>query len=65
MECNDDVIVTSAEVHEAILKLSMACGQNDSTAEHIKLASKKLYPLVALCFTCLLVNGVLPVSKIK
>ena len=53
VDFNDDVIVTAAEVHEAILKLrdNKACGQDDITAEHVKFASKKLYPLVALCYT--------------
>ena len=62
VEFNDDVIVTSAEIHEAMLKIkdNMACGLDDITAAHIKLASKKLYPLVALSFTVLLVHGVLP-----
>ena len=39
VDFNDDVIVTAAEVHEAILKLrdNKACGQDDITAEHVNL----------------------------
>ena len=67
VDFNDDVIVTAAEVHEAILKLrdNKACGQDDITAKHVKLASKKLYPLVALCYTGLFVHGVLPDSMLS
>lgn len=50
VEFNDDVIVTSAEVHEAILKLgdNKACGLDNITAEHNKLAGEKRRPLVAM-----------------
>ena len=67
VDFNDDVIVTAAEVHEAILKLrdNKACGQDDITAEHVKFVSKKLYPLVALCYTGLFVHGVLPDSMLS
>ena len=56
VEFNDDVVVTSAEVNEAILKLrdNKACGLDSITAEHLKLASKKLCPLVAMCYTVVL-----------
>lgn len=67
VEFNSDVVITSAEVHGAIFQLkdNKTCGQDDITAEHIKFASKKLYPLVALCFTGLFVHGVLPDSMLS
>ncbi len=67
VEFHEDVIVTSAEVHEAILKLrdNKACGLDNITAEHLKLASKKLCPLVALYYTGFFVHGVLPESMLS
>ena len=63
---NEEVIVTSVEVQEAILKLGdgKACGLDNISAEHIKLASGKLCPLVAMCYTGLFVHGVLPDSML-
>lgn len=67
VEFNTDVFVTSAEVHEAILKRksNQACGLDNMTAEHIKLASKKLCPLVAMCYIGFFVHGVLPDSTLS
>ena len=64
---NNDVIVTPAEVHEAVWKLgdNKACGHDTITAEHMKWASKKLCPLVAMCFTGLLVHAVLPATLLS
>lgn len=67
VELNDGVIVTS-EVQEAIVRLrdSKACGLDNITAEHIKFASKKLCPLVAICCTdFFLVHGVIPDSMLS
>ena len=67
VEFSSDVIVTPAEVHEAMIKLkdNKACGLDNITAEHIKLASEKLCPLMAMCYTGLLVHGVLPDSMLS
>ena len=67
VDFNDDVIVTHGEVYDAVLKLSdnKACGQDNITAEHLKLATKKLCPLVALCFTGFFVHGFLPPSMLS
>lgn len=64
---NTHSIVTSAEVHEAILKLrdSKACGLDNITAELIKFACKKLSPLVAMCYTGPLVHVALPDSMLS
>lgn len=67
VEYNDDVVITSSEIHEAILKLrdNKACGPDHITAEHLKLASKKLCPLVAMCYTGFFVHGELPDSMLS
>lgn len=61
---NEHVIVNPQELQDAVMKLgdSKASGMDSRTAEHLKLASKKLYPLLAICFTGLLVHGILPDS---
>ena len=61
---NEEVIVTPQEVQDAVMKLgdNKASGLDNITAEHLKRASKKLYPLLAICFTGLLVHGILPDS---
>ena len=60
----DNAIVSIQEVYEEVMKLgnNKACGMDNITAEHLKFASKKLYPLLAICFTGLLVHGILPDS---
>lgn len=67
VDFNDDVLVTSAEVHEAIMKLrdNKAFRLDNITAEHIKHASKKLCPLMAMRFTESFVHGVLSDSMLS
>ena len=67
VECNDDVVVTPGEVREAIFKLKdgKASGMDGVSAEHMKHASGKLCPLVAMCYTGLFVHGVLPESMLS
>ena len=67
VEFNNDVIVTPAEVQEAMVKLkeNKSCGLDNITAEHIKYAGQKLCPLLAMCYTGLLVHGVLPDSMLS
>ena len=67
VEFSDDAIVSPAEIHEAMMKLkdNKACGPDNIAAEHIKLASGKLCPLLAMCYTGLLVHGVLPDSMLS
>lgn len=58
------MIITPSEVHDAIMKLgdNKAYSMDNITAEHMKHASKKLCPLLSLCFTGCLVHGTLPDS---
>ena len=42
------MIVTPGEVHDAIGE-NKACGLDNVTAEHLKLASQKLCPAIAVC----------------
>uniref|UniRef100_A0A671UZC4 Reverse transcriptase domain-containing protein n=1 Tax=Sparus aurata TaxID=8175 RepID=A0A671UZC4_SPAAU len=64
LDNTENAIVSIQEVYEEVMKLgnNKACGMDNITAEHLKLASKKLYPLLAICFTGLLVHGILPDS---
>lgn len=57
-----DMIVTAADIHDAINKLenNKACGMDCITAEHLKYASHKLCPFLSMCFNGCLVHGVLP-----
>ena len=61
---NEDVIVAPQEVQDAVMKLgdNKASDMDNITTKHLKFASKKLYPLLAICFTGLLVHGILPYS---
>ena len=58
------MIVSSQEISDAIrmLKDNKACGMDNISAEHLKLASSKLCPLLGICFTGFLVHGILPDS---
>ena len=59
-----NVVVRSSEVSDAIdlLDNNKACGLDHVTAEHIKYASYRLRPMLAMCFTGFMVHGVLPNS---
>lgn len=59
---NDNVMIRPDVVQYAIEKLSMnkACGPDQVTAEHLKYACRRLPILLALCFTGLLMHGILP-----
>ena len=71
------MIVRSTDINDAIHMLdnNKACGMDCITAEHLKNASYRLSPLLAMCFTGLMVHGVLlysirsvllvPVLKVK
>lgn len=64
VDFDTNVIVRPGEVSDAIEMLdnNKACGTDGIAAEHLKHASYRLSPLLALCFTGLLVHGVLPDS---
>ena len=55
------MIVRSTDINDAIHMLdnNKACGMDCITAEHLKNASYRLSPLLAMCFTGLMVHGVL------
>ncbi len=58
------MIVRAADIYDSInmLENNKACGMDCITAEHLKYASYRLSPLLAMCFTGFLVHGVLPNS---
>lgn len=64
IDINEDVTVSPKEVYDAIMRLkdNKACGMDKISAEHLKFASRKLCPLLAICFTGFLVHGILPDS---
>lgn len=58
------VIVTPEEVSDGVfkLKINKSCVIDNVTSEHLKYASLRLCPLLTICFTGCLVNGLLPES---
>ena len=58
------VKVNNSEICDAITSLdtNKSCGLDGIHAEHLKYASNRLIPLLSLCFTGLLVHGILPDS---
>ena len=63
---SEDVVVRADEIRDAIYKLDLnkSCGDDSIYAEHLKNASLRIVPLLAICMTGLLVHGVLPDSMI-
>ena len=59
--------IMANEVHEAILRLptNKSCGADNIHAEHLIYASKRLCPLLAICFSSCLIHGVLPDSLLS
>ena len=55
----EDVIVSPQEIFEIAMKLdnNKACGMEGISADHLKYASRNLYPLLAICFTGFLVHA--------
>ena len=58
----NNVKVSNSEMFDAIkaLDFNKSCGIDGIYAEHLKYASKKLIPLLSLCFSSLFVHGILP-----
>ena len=56
--------VTSQEILNAIKKLDInkSCGSDEIYAEHLKYSTEKLYPLLSILFSSLLVHSYLPKS---
>lgn len=62
---NDEVInVSPQELNDAVMMLkdSKVCGMDTISAEHLKIASRKLYYLHAICYTGFLDHCILPDS---
>ncbi|XP_016534059.1 RNA-directed DNA polymerase from mobile element jockey-like [Poecilia formosa] len=61
---DEDVNVSVHETYDAVMsqKNNKACGMDEISAEHLKFSSKKLFPLLALCFNAFVVHGILPDS---
>ena len=59
-----NMIIRSDDVYQVIgmLESNKACGIDLITAEHLKNASQRLCPLLAMCFTGFMIHGVLPDS---
>lgn len=55
------MVVAPKEFYDVVLKLReiSACGMDNKTAEHLKLTTNKLYPLLTVCFAGFLVHGFL------
>ena len=58
------MIVRSVDIYDSIHMLdnNKACGMDCISAEHLKNASYRLSPLLAMCLTGIMVHGVLPNS---
>ena len=67
VDFTEQMVIKPDEIQEAIKKLedNKSCGLDNINAEHLKNASQKLIPLLALCITGFLVHGVLPDSMIS
>ena len=61
---DEDVLCSPNEICLAIRQLAdnKSCGMDNITAEHLKLASPRLTALLSMCFTGLLMHGILPDS---
>ena len=66
VDSSENIFVSPDEVYHAILKLenNKACGADHITAEHLKYASCRVIPLLALCFSVFFKHGILPDSMI-
>ena len=64
---SDGVVIRPDEGCYAIEKLKMnkACGQDQISAEHLKYASHCISVLLALCFSGLMMHGILPGSMLS
>lgn len=64
---NESISILTHEVFDAIWKLpnNKACGMDLITAEHLKNATLRLAPLLAINFTGLLIHGILPDSMLS
>lgn len=64
---DESINIQTHEVFDAICKLSnnKSCGMDSITAEHLKNASYKLAPLLAINFTGLMIHGILPDSLLS
>lgn len=67
IESNATMMIMSHEVYQAISKLSdnKASGLDHISAEHLKYGSKRIAPLLALCFSGFMTHGVLPDSMLS
>ena len=67
VDSTENVTVRSEEAYNTIMNLEInkACGPDLISAEHLKYASLKLAPLLALCLTGFLNHGVLPDSMLS
>ncbi len=63
----DLISITTQEIKDAIHDLpnNKACGMDLISAEHLKNASLRLAPLLALCFSGFMIHGTLPDSIIS
>ena len=66
-EYQRDIEVSHSEIIHTItyLKDNKSCGLDGISAEHLKLCSDVIIPLLSMCFTSLFVHGILPESMIS
>ncbi len=65
-QVNDPIVITSCEVDQAISKLPQnKAGLDNISAEHLKYGSKRIAPLLAVCFTGFLIHSVLSDSMLS
>ena len=64
---NENLVIRPDDIFEAISMLdnNKACDMDHIYAEHLKYGSQKLCPLLSMCFTGLLIHGVLPDSLLS
>ena len=64
---SENIHFTAKEVFQVISELAdnKACGPDEISAEHIKLASPRAAVLLAICFTGFMCHGVLPGSMVS
>ena len=67
VEFTESIVVRPDEITAALKKLgdNKSSGLDSISAEHLKNASNRLIPLLAMCITGLLVHGILPDSMIS
>uniref|UniRef100_A0A3P9ND53 Reverse transcriptase domain-containing protein n=1 Tax=Poecilia reticulata TaxID=8081 RepID=A0A3P9ND53_POERE len=64
--CSTNELILSSKVGDIVKKLknNKAYGVDKISTEHLKFASRNIFPLLAICFTGFLIHGILPNSML-